>query len=147
MENSLKGGKRVNNRRDDSELSLVIPLYQEGSHIKNSVDVIKKVLIDNKISYEFILVDDGSKDNTWEEIERMSIQDDKITSIRLSRNFGKEAALCAGLEYAKGDMVLVMDGDLQHPPSLIPEMVHAWREEGYDLVEGVKNSRGGKGYL
>ena len=138
----MKGGKRVNNRRDDSELSLVIPLYQEGSHIKNSVDVIKKVLIDNKISYEFILVDDGSKDNTWEEIERMSIQDDKITSIRLSRNFGKEAALCAGLEYAKGDMVLVMDGDLQHPPSLIPEMVHAWREEGYDLVEGVKNSRG-----
>ena len=62
--------------------------------------------------------------------------------IRLSRNFGKESALCAGLKYANGDMVLVMDGDLQHPPELIPKMVDAWLNEGYDVVEGIKHSRG-----
>lgn len=126
----------------ESELSLVIPVYQEGSHIRNSIGVIEKVLQEHQIRYEFILVDDGSKDNTWEEIKKLAQDNEFITSFRLSRNFGKESALCAGLEHANGDMVLVMDADLQHPPSVIPEMVKAWREEGYDVVEGIKSSRG-----
>ncbi len=130
------------NRTMDSKLSLVIPVYQEGSHIRSSIGVIENILIKNNIKYEFILVDDGSRDNTWEEIRRLAEGNTKITSLRLSRNFGKESALCAGLEYAEGEMVLVMDGDLQHPPEIIPEMVKAWREEDYDVVEGIKSNRG-----
>lgn len=129
-------------RTKDSKLSIVIPVYQEESHISSSIRVIEQVLITNEINYEFILVDDGSKDGTWRELRIMAENNPRIISIRLSRNFGKESALCAGLEYAEGDMVLVMDSDLQHPPELIPEMVKAWREEGFDVVEGVKSSRG-----
>lgn len=137
MENGIE-----HNRGLTSKLSVVIPVYQEGSHIRNSIHVIEEVLISNQISYEFVLVDDGSKDNTWQELMYLSKNNENITSLRLSRNFGKESALCAGLEYARGDMILVMDSDLQHPPALIPEMVKAWREEGYDVVEGIKSSRG-----
>ncbi|MDF2510980.1 MAG: hypothetical protein K0S04_846 [Herbinix sp.] len=129
-------------RTKNSKLSIVIPVYQEESHINSSIRVIEQVLITNQINYEFILVDDGSRDHSWNEIKSMAESNPRIISIRLSRNFGKESALCAGLEYAKGDMVLVMDSDLQHPPELIPEMVKAWREEGFDVVEGVKSSRG-----
>lgn len=129
-------------RTENSKLSVVIPVFQEGSHIRNSIGVIEAVLKKNLIPHEFILIDDGSRDNTWQELEKMVKLNERITALRLSRNFGKESALCAGLEYADGDIVLVMDSDLQHPPELIPEMVKAWREEGYDVVEGVKNSRG-----
>ena len=124
-------------RTKNSKLSIVIPVYQEESHISSSIRVIEQVLITNEINYEFILVDDGSRDHTWNELKSMAESNPRIISIRLSRNFGKESALCAGLEYAKGDMVLVMDSDLQHPPELIPEMVKAWRDEGFDVVEGV----------
>lgn len=129
-------------RTQNSKLSLVIPVYQEGSHIRSSIGVIEKVLVNHNIKYEFILVDDGSKDNSWDELKKLAERNENVTSLRLSRNFGKESALCAGIEYANGDMVLVMDADLQHPPELIPEMVKAWREEGYDVVEGIKSSRG-----
>lgn len=130
------------NRELNSKLSVVIPIYQEGSHIRSSIHVIEQVLMEHQICYEFVLVDDGSRDNTWEELVYLTKNNDHIISLRLSRNFGKESALCAGLEYATGEMILVMDADLQHPPALIPEMVKAWREEGYDVVEGIKNSRG-----
>lgn len=129
-------------RKLDSLLSLVIPVYQEGSHIKSTIKVIENVLLENHLVYEFILVDDGSTDNTWSELKSLARDNDKISIIRLSRNFGKESALCAGLEYAGGDMVLVMDSDLQHPPEIIPDMVKAWQSEGYDVVEGIKHSRG-----
>ena len=129
-------------RKPDALLSVVIPVYQEGSHIGNSIRTIENVLKDNRIVYEFILVDDGSTDNTWNELKKSAYGNDKISIIRLSRNFGKESALCAGLEYAGGDMVLVMDGDLQHPPEIIPDMVSIWLNEGYDVVEGIKHSRG-----
>lgn len=134
-------------RTIESKLSIVIPVYQEGSHIRSSIGVIEKILMDHHINYEFILIDDGSRDNTWEEIKALAKYNARITSLRLSRNFGKESALCAGLEYADGDMVLVMDSDLQHPPTLIPEMVRCWREEGYDVVEGIKNTRGKEKFL
>ncbi|HHX11369.1 MAG TPA: glycosyltransferase family 2 protein [Clostridiales bacterium] len=129
-------------RTTSSLLSVVIPVYQEGSHIKSSVKVIENVLIENNIVYEIILVDDGSLDNTWSELKSLADGSDRITIIRLSRNFGKESALCAGLEKAGGDMILIMDSDLQHPPEIIPQMVDAWLTQGYDLVEAVKHSRG-----
>lgn len=129
-------------RTAESKLSLVIPVYNEGSHIGNSIGIIEKILFEHSIIHEFILIDDGSKDNSWNEIKKLAENKETITALRLSRNFGKESALCAGLEYANGDMVLVMDADLQHPPTIIPEMVKAWRDEGYDVVEGIKSSRG-----
>ncbi|HWT75597.1 MAG TPA: glycosyltransferase family 2 protein [Mobilitalea sp.] len=134
-------------RTKESKLSIVIPVYQEGKHIKKSIGVIAEILIKNEINYDFILVDDGSKDDTWQELSSLANQNANVTALRLSRNFGKESALCAGLEYADGDMVLVMDSDLQHPPTLIPEMVRLWREEGYDVVEGIKSSRGKESFL
>ncbi len=129
-------------RTKEAKLSLIIPVYQEGTHIRSSISVIQSILYRNEIKHEFILVDDGSGDNTWQEIMKLAEINENITALRLSRNFGKESALCAGLEYADGDMVLVMDADLQHPPQIIPDMVKAWREEGYDVVEGIKSSRG-----
>jgi len=129
-------------RTHESKLSLVIPVYQEGSHIRSSIAVISNTLNNNNIPHEFILIDDGSRDNSWEEMKKLTSELDTVTALRLSRNFGKESALCAGLECADGDMVLVMDADLQHPPEIIPEMVKAWRDEGFDVVEGIKSSRG-----
>lgn len=129
-------------RTQNSLLSVVIPVYQEGSHIKSTIKVIEGVLLENKIKYEFILIDDGSTDNTWRELKNLVKESEGISILRLSRNFGKESALCAGLEYANGDMILVMDSDLQHPPMIIPDMVNAWLNEGYDVVEGIKHSRG-----
>ncbi|MDF2542196.1 MAG: hypothetical protein K0S47_1914 [Herbinix sp.] len=140
METIYSQNNRV--RSFDALLSIVIPVYQEGSHIRSSITFIEDILLQNNIHYEFILIDDGSQDNTWRELEGMAEEKSAVTAIRLSRNFGKESALCAGLMYAQGEMVLVMDSDLQHPPTLIPPMVDAWREEGYDVVEGIKNSRG-----
>jgi len=132
----------INNRTQEAKLSLVIPVYNEGSHIKSTIAKIENVLVSNNIRYGFILVDDGSRDNTWAELKFMAEHNKNIAALRLSRNFGKESAICAGLDYADGDMVVVMDADLQHPPELIPEMVKAWRDEGYDVVEGIKKSRG-----
>lgn len=129
-------------RTQNSKLSLVIPVYQEGSHIRNSITVIRNILKDNHINHDFVLIDDGSRDNSWEEMKKLTSDLGNVTALRLSRNFGKESALCAGIEYADGDMVLVMDADLQHPPEIIPKMVEAWRDEGYDVVEGIKSSRG-----
>jgi dolichol-phosphate mannosyltransferase len=129
-------------RSQNSLLSVVIPVYQEGSHIKSTIRAIERVLIENHLNYEFVLIDDGSTDNTWSELMGLAKDSNRISILKLSRNFGKESALCAGLEYAAGDMVLVMDADLQHPPELIPDMVKAWLEDSYDVVEGIKRSRG-----
>ena len=137
----------VDYRNVNARLDVVIPVYQEETHIINSIGIIKKILLENKINHRFILIDDGSKDKTWEKLTYLAMEDDAIIAIRLSRNFGKEAALCAGLECSDGYMVIVMDADLQHPPSLIPLMVKAWREEGVDVVEGVKNKRGNEKLL
>ncbi|MEC0093624.1 glycosyltransferase family 2 protein [Paenibacillus macquariensis] len=123
-------------------LSVVVPLYNEGAHLVRSLRVIVETLSRITPYYELIGVDDGSKDDTWQQLERAAEEIPGVIAIRLSRNFGKELAVCAGLENASGEAVIVMDGDLQHPPELIPEMVRLWQEEGYDIVECVKESRG-----
>ena len=92
--------------------------------------------------FEVILVDDGSPDDTWENIKEEAQAFPSLRAVRLSRNFGKELALCAGLERARGDVVVVMDGDGQHPPSLLPMMVEKWRSSGADIVHAVKTKRG-----
>jgi len=132
---------------EDAVISIIMPVYNEGEHIRNSVGMVEQLLKEHQIDYEFVLVDDGSKDNSWEQLSRLAKENEKVTSVRLSRNFGKEAALCAGLDHATGDAVIVMDADLQHPMELIPELVREWREGGFDVVEGVKSSRGSEGLL
>lgn len=122
-------------------LSVVIPLYREGCHLDNTLREIIRILDSLVIKYEVILVDDGSPDQTWQVIHTLCKCYSTVYGIRLSRNFGKEAAIAAGLECAGGRAVILMDGDLQHPPALIPEMVEHWRA-GADVVEAVKRLRG-----
>jgi len=122
--------------------SVVIPLYREGSILEKTIEKIHATLESLNEVFEIILVDDGSTDNTWSKIEHLSKRFIMVRAVRFSRNFGKESALCAGMEMSKGDAVIVMDGDLQHPPELIPEMVRLWRETQADVIEALKENRG-----
>ena len=110
-------------------LSVVIPVYNEGAVLEKTASVIRGVLSDAAIGCELIFVDDGSKDATWEKITALSASGG-IRGLHFSRNFGKEAAILAGLAAAKGDCCVVIDGDLQHPPEKIVEMYRLW-EQGY----------------
>nr|WP_207753645.1 glycosyltransferase family 2 protein [Clostridium paridis] len=119
-----------------------MPVYNEGEQIYSNIEKVMNIMSGNYINYQIILVNDGSKDNSCNEMEKLYESYKNVSIIELSRNFGKEAALCAALENASGDAFVIIDSDLQHPPELIPEMVRLWREEGYDVVEGVKSNRG-----
>ncbi len=123
-------------------LSIVIPAYQEEQGLQAALLHIAKVADALGTPYEMLVVDDGSSDRTWDVLSSLASRLPQLRALRLSRNFGKEYALCAGLEAASGDAVLILDADLQHPPELIPDMVRLWQEEGYDVVEGVKRDRG-----
>jgi len=123
-------------------ISIVIPLYNEGSHLSSLLSDLKAALEETGCRFEIILVDDGSPDETWQIIRDQAQTSPSLQAVRLSRNFGKELALCAGLERARGDAVIVMDGDGQHPPSLLPVMVEGWRSSGADIVQAMKVKRG-----
>ena len=129
-----------------SVLSVVLPAYNEELMIAKTCRVLREVLKDAGISYELVLVDDGSADHTWKEIQKAGKNDPHILGIHFSRNFGKEAAVFAGLAHARGDVIAVMDCDLQHPPQVLPEMYRLW-EEGYQVIEGVKESRGKESFF
>ncbi len=122
-------------------VSVVLPCRDEGANVPRVVDAVRSALVAADVDYEFVVVDDGSEDATWEAIRSAAQDDPKVRGLRLSRRFGKEAAIAAGLDVARGDAVLVMDADLQHPPSLVPDMIRSW-EGGHDVVEAVKSSRG-----
>lgn len=133
--------------REQALISIIMPIYNEGGHIVSTVGTVEQILNEHGIRYEFVLVDDGSKDDSWAKLFSMAKENTAVTAVRLSRNFGKEAALFAGLEHASGDAVVVMDADLQNPPELIPKFVDIWKNEGCDVVEGVKSSRGRESLL
>ena len=122
-------------------LSVVLPSYNEEKMIPIATERLGKILGDAKIDYELLFVDDGSRDNTWKEIQRCSREDRHVVGVHFSRNFGKESAMFAGLEQSRGDCVVVMDCDLQHPPEKIVDMYRLW-EQGYEVVEGIKEDRG-----
>lgn len=122
-------------------LSVVVPVYREASHLAQTVEQLLRVLQPLDLAHEVVLVDDGSTDDTWACVTALAAAQPAVRGLRLSRNFGKEAAISAGLETARGQAVVVMDGDLQHPPALIPQLVARWRQ-GADIVEGVKEFRG-----
>ena len=121
---------------------MVIPLYDEASHLRDLTSDLRLALQQTGCRFEIILVDDGSTDDTWARIQEEAGTLPNMRAIRLSRNFGKELALCAGLERARGDAIVVMDGDGQHPPSLLPTLIEKWRSCGADIVQAVKIKRG-----
>ena len=123
-------------------ISVVIPLYNEASHVREVLSDLTKALQQTESRFELVLVDDGSADDTWERIKGEARKLPNLRAVRLSRNFGKELALCAGLERARGEAIVVMDGDGQHPPSLLPIMIEKWRTSGADIVQAVKVKRG-----
>ncbi len=122
-------------------LSVVLPAYNEEQNIENTARVLSELLNRHGIDYELVFISDGSVDGTFQEIQRAAARDPRVKGAEFSRNFGKEAAIFAGLELAAGDAVIVMDCDLQHPPETIPQMWKLW-QEGAEIVEGIKKNRG-----
>ncbi len=124
-----------------SVLSIVLPAYNEEQNIPNTSKVLAEFLDKHGIDYELVFISDGSKDNTYEEIQKAAAANPRIKGAQFSRNFGKEAGIFAGLELTTGDAVVVMDCDLQHPPEAIPLMWEKW-QKGAEVVEGIKSDRG-----
>ncbi len=122
-------------------LSVILPAYNEEKMIATASEVITGLLVEADIDHELLFVDDGSKDRTWAEIQAAAGANPHVRGLHFSRNFGKEAAMFAGLERAAGDCCVVLDCDLQHPPEKIVEMYRLW-EQGYEVVEGIKEDRG-----
>ncbi len=122
-------------------ISVIIPAFNEEDMIKTAYDEIRQVILSLNTDYEFIFVDDGSTDKTFDEVKEISLSDPRVHCVSFSRNFGKESAIFAGLKEAKGNCCVVMDCDLQHPADVIPEMYRLWKE-GFEIVEGVKKDRG-----
>ena len=123
------------------DISVVVPLYNEAESLPELVAWIDRVARENSLSYEIIMVDDGSSDSSWAVIEELRKQNEAIRAISFMRNYGKSAALYCGFEMAQGDVVFTMDADLQDSPDEIPEMRRMILEEGYDLVSGWKRKR------
>ena len=122
-------------------LSVIIPAYNEEKCIKRVYTAIHSLLAENNIDSEFIFVDDGSQDQTYQVITELSLEKQNIVGLHFSRNFGKESAISAGLAAVSGSCAVVIDCDLQHPPEKIIEMYHLW-EERYEFIEGIKKERG-----
>ncbi len=123
------------------KLSVAIPAYNEELMLPKTASVLTQLLEKENIDFELVFVDDGSKDATWQRIEEEARRDSRVHGVHFSRNFGKEAAIFAGLACSRGDCVAVMDCDLQHPPGTLVEMFRLW-EQGYEVVEAVKRTRG-----
>jgi len=132
--------------KEHPKLCIISPCYNEDAVIERFYAELKTVLerIPN-LEYEIVFVDDGSSDRTLERLNQLAAYDTRVAVLSLSRNFGHQIALTAGIDYARGSAVLLMDSDLQHPPALIPQMVGLWRDEGYDIVSAVRKRTAGAG--
>jgi glycosyltransferase involved in cell wall biosynthesis len=123
-------------------LSIVIPVFNEAASLPAMRESLSSVLERLRLTYEIILVDDGSEDGSWTAISAWHEADRRVRGVRFARNFGKEAALSAGLLLSRGAAVVLMDSDLQHPPEIIPAFIEKWRE-GFEMVYAVRSSRNG----
>ncbi|MEX2615882.1 MAG: glycosyltransferase family 2 protein [Alphaproteobacteria bacterium] len=130
----------MTHRTEQKELSVIIPCYNEEKNLSPLYDRLLPVLQKCVESYEIIFIDDGSTDNTASKINELSVENSNIKGLILSRNFGKELALSAGLQYATGRASILIDADLQHPPEIIPEMVSKW-VSGAKMVTAVRRDR------
>lgn len=123
------------------DISIVVPLYNEEESLPHLIEWIERVMRENNFSYEVLLIDDGSKDNSWTVIEQLSEKNTNVKGVKFRRNYGKSAALNVGFERVEGDVVITMDADLQDSPDEIPELYKMIKTEGYDLVSGWKKKR------
>jgi len=123
------------------DISVVVPLFNEEESLPELVVWIEKVMAENNFSYEIVMVDDGSKDNSWQVIESLQNKNSNIKGIKFRRNYGKSAALFCGFEVAQGDVVITMDADLQDSPDEIPGLYSMIQNDGFDLVSGWKKKR------
>lgn len=128
-------------------ITILVPAYNEQEVLHLLYDRLVKLMNENTgYDFEILLVNDGSKDKTFEIMQELREKDKRFCYLNLSRNFGKETAMIAGLDYCNGDAVVIIDADLQDPPELIPEMIKYW-EEGYDDVYAKRKSREGETWL
>jgi len=137
---------RSERQQGPQHISVVIPCYNEEEVLPYLFGRLHDVLKPLRCAYEVILVDDGSKDRTRELLLAQGQQDPSLRIVALSRNFGHQGALTAGLDHARGEVVLIMDADLQDPPELLPKMLEKWRE-GYDVVYGQRSARVGESWF
>lgn len=128
------------------KLSIIMPIYNEGSLIEQVILELINVLDFQNYNYEIICINDGSTDNTGKVLDTLHKKNNNLIIINLSRNFGKESALSAGIDYASGDAVIPIDADGQHPPNLIPNMVEMWKK-GYEVVLAKRNNRRSEKFL
>lgn len=126
-------------RHGRNVLSIVVPVYNEELNIKKFYEEATKAVQTLDMDYEIIFVDDGSKDTTPLLLSRLTEEDAHVRALILARNFGHQLAITCGMDHAKGDAIITMDGDLQHPPAMIPQLVAKWRE-GYDVVQTVRDA-------
>lgn len=127
-------------------ISIVVPMFNESANIEAFYSRVTRVLAGLNKPYEIICVNDGSKDDTLAMLIKLHTLDNRVKVIDLSRNFGKETALSAGIDYSCGEVVVPIDADLQDPPELIPDMIAIW-QEGYDVVYAIRSSRAGETWL
>jgi glycosyltransferase involved in cell wall biosynthesis len=128
-------------------ISILIPAYNEEEVLPMLMERLGKLAHENsKYDFEFLFINDGSRDNTLELIKKYAASDKRISYVNFSRNFGKEIAMCAGFDFVKGDAAVIIDADLQDPPELIPQMIDYW-EQGYDDVFARRRSRAGESAL
>lgn len=123
------------------DISVVVPLYNEEESLPHLIEWIERVMDENNFSYEVLLIDDGSKDNSWSVIESLMERNPNVKGVKFRRNYGKSAALNVGFERVNGDVVITMDADLQDSPDEIPELYDMIKTKGYDLVSGWKKKR------
>ena len=129
------------------KISILVPCFNEEQSLPLLYDALHKVSVENPLyEWEFLFINDGSRDNTLSVLEQLRAQDEQCCYVDLSRNYGKEAAMLAGFDYVTGDAVVIMDADLQHPPHVIPQMITKW-EEGYDDVYAQRITRGKESWL
>lgn len=137
----------MENNGEKKLVTILVPAYNEQEVLHLLYDRLKNIMDDNiNYNFEILFVNDGSKDNTLNIIQELRENDRRVCYVNLSRNYGKETAMMAGLDYSKGDCVIILDADLQDPPELIPEMLKYW-EEGFDDVYAKRRSRKGESFL
>jgi glycosyltransferase involved in cell wall biosynthesis len=128
---------------DHPELSIVVPVFNEEVNILAMYERLVAALAEKVVGFEILYVDDGSTDASWEKISELASRDERVRGIRFARNFGHQAALTAGVDGARGRAVVIIDGDMQDPPEVIPEMVDRWRD-GFEVVYGQRENREGE---
>ena len=132
--------------REPTLISIVVPVFNEEASVDTLIPRLFGLLETEGLTGEVICVDDGSRDGSWDRLVAWRTRYPALTLVSLSRNFGKEIAIAAGLDIAEGNAVVLMDSDLQHPPEVIPEFLAKWRE-GFDIVYGVRRNRNSDGVL